>query len=504
MTDKPQSLPGLLEGGRKPAFLVLGLLASAEVGAQVAAAAALKSVLIGAAGGPFAALLLLASGALAALFAWGRTVAAERFGQRYVNQLRVRLAHQAVAVAGSGGPGRFGTLAIRMSGDLAALKDWADKGMCGGFTGLFSLAGAFAVAWVVAGEAGVAATAVGPVLAVVVFAVFYVPLRSRLRDRRRARGRLSAKIGDLLLSAASSVAYAAQQRAVRPVRRAGDAVLRTSCREAVVATLLLVPAIVTLPFGAAAAVLLSHYGWPIIDGIAGWAGLLFALSLAAAALRQLAAAATYIVERSIAAERITRLFDEADGVQPAAPSGSVRLPPGPAVELAIDGEVVLAAGECSVRCRDSFVHQLEALLQGQSRVTVDGRPASDIYAIDWARRVSYAGPLRPLKRGRLTQVLAAKRNAREKDLATAIDVAGLDADWLASNPLIDPRSPQIAEPVAARLRLARALAHRPRALLVDDPWLTEDPALCRRLVEHCRRAAISVLFLSRNEQLRAA
>jgi len=423
----------------------------------------------------------------------------ERFGHTYVNHVRRYLAHQAIAVAGAGGPGRFGTVAMRMTGDLTAVKDWANKGACGGVAGSFGLLGGLTAAWLAAGPAGLLATLAGPILAVLIFAACLRPLHDRVRTRRRDKGRLSAKIGDLLLGAAPSAAYAAEKRAIKPVKRAGEAVLESACRETALTTLMMVPALLTLPLGAAAAIILSGYGLSPTDGVAGWAALLFALTLVALSLSLLATAVVQIVERSIAVKRLHKLMHQARELPAATPRGTQRLKPGAAVALSVDGQPLLEAGALAVRPRNKINQQLPALLRGEAQVSMDGQPASEFYPADWARRIAYAGPMRPLKRGTLVQILAAKRNAGRAHAESALLVCGLDIEMIDSEEIIDPGSPDMSEWTLARLRLARALAHRPRALVIDDPWLLADNQLTARVMAHCLEANISLLMVSETD-----
>ena len=496
MASAPLHLPGLMEGGRKTALLYLMGLSLGEVLAQVAAAAALKSVLVGFSTGPLAATSLMITGLAAAVFAWGRTVFGERFGLSYVNDIRLQLARQAIAVASCGGPGQFGTIAIRMTGDLTAIKDWANKGICGGIAGCLGLIGGVFSAYIAAGYAGLITALAGPVLAILLLPLLYQGLQGRVRQRRKSKGRLSARIGHLLLSATPIAAYGAEQRAIRPIERVNRDVLSSTSHEVARSSLFQMPALLTLPLGAALAVILANYGLSPTDGVAGWAALLFAFSLTALALSLIGNAIVQLAERNIALARLHDLMGQANATVPSAPTGSQRLPPGPALSLSVHGETLAQAGETVFMPRANFEAVLPVILQGDASVCVDNHKANQIASVDWARRVAYAGALRPLPRGRIEQVLAAKRVASASRMKRALTVAGLPSDLLEDKAVLDPSSPALSPGMKARLQLARALSHRPRLLLLDDAALAQDTAIMAHLITFCEAQGVTLIVLT--------
>lgn len=489
------SVPRFLEGGRKVAFLYLLAIAIGEVLAQVLAAASVKAVVTGTSEGLAAAGALLLSGGFAAILGWQRSLRGERLGLRYVNDLRRTLARQAIAVSAGGGPGRFGTLAIRMNGDLNAIRDWANIGVCGGVAGLIGLVGAFSSAWLAARAPGILACALAVAISAMAIAIGIPGLSLRIAEHRRARGRLSARVGDVLLGAGAAAAFSAQHRAIRPLRKAGEAVLESAYRETRRSGAILVPVMLTVPVGAAFVVLLEASGVSVVAEAGGWATLLFALGLTALALRLIAEAAFQFVEHRIAVRRIGELVDRANEMPAEAAREGQRLPPGSGMELKVGDARLVGAGETAVRPRDRHRQQLELIVQSDETVRVDGISMTDIYPLDRARRIAYVGPSRPLRRGRLSQVLAAKRNAGEAAARRALDVAGLGYLDLEDDPLIDPWSTNVSDWTIARLRLVRALSHRPRVVVVDDPWLSTDENLVQRLTRYCQRQGISLLTI---------
>lgn len=486
-------IPQLLHRSRQRAFGLLVVVAVSEVVAQVAATGALKALLVGATGGHGAILLLGGTGLAAASLSWLRDVMGERVGLDYANHVRRALGRHALAVAGRGGPGRFGTVAIRMTGDLSALKDWARGGVCGGIAGTLGFAGAVLAAWWTAGVAGLAATVVGPLLALAGGAMLVTRLNAEVRERRKHKGRLSARIGDMLLGASASAAYASERRAIAKMDQAARDALTAQTRQVALESLMKLPALLTLPLGAAMAVLLQGYGLSPTGGVAGWAALLFALSLASLACSQLMGALIHFVERRIAMAKLVELAALANRISTAAPRGQVRFKNGRGVELSWRGAVLVESGGRRSLARHEAETWRDAVLFAEEGVTVDGLCATQVRDIDWARRVAYAGPARGLVRGPLHLVLAARRRASYESMQEALRLSGLPPEWVENNPLVDPQSPQLGEPVLARLRLARAVAHGPRVLIIDDPWLTEDCALMDRVHAWCAERQVSLI-----------
>jgi hypothetical protein len=491
-------IPPLLDPSRHRAFALLIAVAVGEVVAQVAATGALKALLVGATGGEQAVILLVTTGLAAAAFNWGRDVMGERLGLDYSNHVRRALGRQALAVASRGGPGRFGTIAIRMTGDLSALKDWARGGVCGGIAGTLGLIGAVIAAWWTAGLAGLTATMVGPVLAILVGCLLVARLHGEVCERRKHKGRLSARIGDMLLGASASAAYASERRAIGMMDRAARDALEAQTRQVAAASLMKLPALLTLPLGAAMAVVLQGFGLSPTGGVAGWAALLFALSLASLACSQLMNALIHFIERRIAMAKLKELAALGNQMPTAVPQGEVRLRTGKGLQLTWKGEVLVEAGGHRMFSRRQTADWLDSVLYAGEGVALDGQDASKVRDIDWARRVAYSGPLRGLVRGPLDLVLAARRRAPEADMRSALELAGLPVSWLSENPIIDPQSPTIGEQTLARLRLARALAHGPRVLIVDDPWLAEDNSLMNRIRSWCRHRNVSLIEIVGN------
>lgn len=483
MVGEQLTFPSVFEGGRKAAFTALATIAAFEAAAHVAMSGGLRALLRTELAPALAGSWLGLAAVAAAGAYWARGVTAEWFGQKYVNAVRAVLARQTVRAAGANT--RLGAVTVRMTSDLNALKEWADTGLCGAAAGGFGLCGAAAASWVAAGPAGLAAVALGPALAVVTTACLAGPLQRAVSARRQARGRLSAQTGDLVQAARSYGAYGAERRPARLVRRAGEKLGAASVRLARVRFLLHLPVLLTLPLGVAALATARTLGLESQT----WAGVLFALSLGAGAVHTLVRAFEASVERNVAVRRIKQLLRLADSAPAAAPTGTLRLPPGGGVSLWVDGVELAPAGSVVRIGRDDAVPWLERVRRGEAGVQVDGIAATDVTATDWARRIAVCSPDQPLPRGRLARALAAKRPADQARLTRALA-------WIRLDPVLLPGT-VVPEPSAqdARLRLVRALAHRPRLLIVNDPWLLADGALMPRLQRWCDGRGITLLII---------
>ncbi len=492
MKLRGSDFPGVFEGGRKAAFLALAALTITETGAQLGAATALRHA-ISAHHLPATSTLpwlACASGALALSF-WGRSVLAEWIGQNYVNDIRAGLAKQSVKSAL--GRGRLGTIAVRMSADLNALKNWADIGICGGVSGLLTLAAGIVSAGQSAGYAGLIAASAGPSVTALLAALLARPLYRAIRRRRSARGLLSAKTGDGALSARVAAAFSAYQKFVRPIRRSGQKLAAASVHEQVIVKLLEASAIFTAPLGIAILIIAAGETQP---AAAGWAGMLFALGFCAAGSAALVRSFEAILEQVIARRKLHDLGSQAQAAPSLAPAGENRLAADAREGLFVDGAELLAVGEQRTVPRASASDLLDRVMRGADGVKFGALDAASVSSRDWSRRIACVTPSIPLPRGYLAEVLAARRRPKASQIDACLAIAGLDRqrDGLAG--MIDPWKSAISAPVRARLQLARALVHQPSVLILDDAWLFNDAPLQDRLSRWCREHDVSLLIVS--------
>lgn len=481
--------PPVFEGDRKAAFLALAGLAALEAVTQIILAGSLRATLHATDASLIAVAILGAAAIAHAGIYWVRGTFSARFSHAYANAVREFLGQQTIRAARHSR--RVGVITVRMTSDLNALRLWADRGLCGGIAAAFSLVGAMGAAHIAAGMAGVIAAGIGPVLILPAALISLSPLRRAIRRRRDARGLLSARNGDLALEAPVWAAFGLRARAGRRMSRLGRNYAQASVAEARLGLVLRALPALALPIGVVVLALLRHAN-PPID--AGWAGILFALSLAAGACAGLVSAFEAWIERDIAWRKLRQLADEAASTDGADSSGTLRLAPGPGGQLQMDGVAVTEAGAWQTLPRDGAWRSLRGrLLRADRAITLDIISAADIFPRDWARRVAICAPELPLIRGSLEKLMGIGSPANPRRRSQALAIAGLDPDDPRLSGIIDPLA--LDHDCAARLRLARAIAARPRLLVIDDAWIGADPAIKARLQHLQSGKGLTILWI---------
>lgn len=465
--DKPSDFPAFLSRGRRWIFLLLLLIAVAEALAQIATGRALTGI-IGQGGAALPAVLLL-GGAFCVLgiLIWSRGIAAEWIGQDYVNDIRSGLARQAVRSAA--GRGRLGTISTRMSADLAALKNWSDAGICGGVTGMLTVAAGWASAFLLLGLDGLLSSLAGPGLSLLLVAILWRPFSARIRLRRAARGLLSARTGDAVFAARTAAIFAAMRRFVSPVRKAGRRVAKASVRTVSIAQALKASAILTLPVGVISFLYLRSGSLALTA--AEWGGMIYALGLCSAGNGALMLAVEALIERRIAVRKLRDLDNQAQEAPLLAPEGSIRMRPDQPRGLRVDGIELAAPGRVSLVRRTNWPGLGARLIQGGEGIFLGDVEAGEVDARDWARRVALVSETIPIPRGSLAESVAARGRPGKRALHKALLAAGFDPDRTGLHAVIDPQRHMFDPPVLARLRLVRALVSLPDVVVIDDPWL---------------------------------
>jgi ATP-binding cassette, subfamily B, bacterial len=224
-------LPELTGGSRRWRLWGLVLIGAAQAIATLAAALA-TSRLYHAALAPahsgtapidsaliLPAALLVTSIIVQALLQRSGRVQSEALGQHFVNEARqasyARLAQLSTRTRGSS---RQGTLMLRLTGDLTALRQWVSQGVARLLVRGTLLVGCFAGLTILAPALGLAA-----ILVAVVFGLALL-VRMRTVDRsldsaRRQRGRLAGEIGELLQNLATTNLLGRRGRDGRRVKK---------------------------------------------------------------------------------------------------------------------------------------------------------------------------------------------------------------------------------------------------------------------------------------------
>jgi len=485
-----------IHGGRRRRILVR-LVANGI--AQAALAFAITHLLRGALGSAAAAgpgERMLGALVVASLAGIGLRVVeasdAERLGQEYVTRVRLRIfARIASRPERAAGSPRYGLTMTRLISDLNSLRNWVSLGVArsvvAGIT-VLGLLGALTFVDASLGAAGVAIVG----LAAAGVALLTPALRRRVREARRRRGQLANNLGEKVFAFRTVRHFGRTDQELRRVggqsRRLRDALI---ARTRLSQTLRSLPDL-GLPLGAGAVVWLSvtrgDGAWRLADGAAA----IMLIGLLVSALRDLARAWNYRLSFEEGHRRITMLLEaprlrerrdaEAlDGEGPIAVSlRKVRV--GDVLrEVSLEaeaGERVRLVGPSG--SGKSLVLGLAARLldPDEGRVRLAGRPIRDLSLDAVHDAVKLVSPELPLLRGTLAENLGYGVDEEDDEAVTrAAAACGLLAEPALPEHLetqIEEQGRNLPPGVRARVNLARAIAARPRLLLVDDPAFSSD------------------------------
>lgn len=496
-----RSLPRVAAGARRMLLARLLLWGAARALAAFAMAFLMRDVIAAAdEGDAMLAVAGLAGTGIALLLLRVRErVDAERLGQDYVMKTRLRLfARLAAAPARDAGGARLGITMNRMVGDLGALKNWVSRGLAQIIVAGVSLLGALAALAMVAPAA--VWPMVGLAVVVVVTIIGLMPaLRRSVREMRHQRGRLAAHLGDVL-PALSSVVHAGQTRREWRRMRARSRVLAdASVSRAGITSLTTALPDAVFPLGVALLVYLSVTGALALPELVSAMAL---LGLTMASLRDIVRAWSYRVAFDAARERLLRLLSGPMLPRPSRPSDlcsdvplalefrALRHGVLERLDLRIEaGERVALVG--ATGCGKSTLLALAARLcdPEAGEVRLGGDCMTSIAPESLASVVRLVSPDLSLLRGTVRSNIGYGAAADDVEAAArtcAVDAACLDRK-------VHDGARNLPAGLAARVRLARAVAARPRVLLVDDPALLADASgrdALRRVIETARATIV--------------
>jgi len=493
------TLPALLAGRRKGWFLRLVGLSAIEALALFAVAMLFRALLIAldtieAVDLPlYISLSLLFCALLIALTHWGANSVAERLGMDYSNALRLVLLRSCVKATRGLRPQRLGTSMARMLGDLNAVREWVSQGlattMIASATLLASIAGLAAIDVQLAQHL----TIVSLILLLVLAPLAALRLYGLASELRRLRGRLSSRLADLVL-AVSTVAYLGRYRSeARRVGRYNRALFNASVQRTRTLSLLTALAAVMVPASVAWVSLLLAKGYPLpMQQPGAWTTLLFTISLLSVSLMGLVRGMDQLINFVVARRRLVQLMQAADEATPARP-GCDNLPLDRALSIeikslrnmtidraahlqAVEGSTVALVGASGI----GKSQLLRGLLQAShdvGEVRVAGIHLGDLSPASLRRAVQWVTPELPLMRGSLRRNLRYAARIKHQQLLHISQLCGLDVAYLnhANGLLLTEAGANLSSSLAARVRLARALATRPGVLLIDDAVFLYDP-----------------------------
>ena len=498
-----------IRASRRRRRLLLGLVANglAQAAAGLAAALLARAAVEAAqTPRPLAPLLLGLVGISAVLVALKvhQRGAAEQLGQHYVSRVR-RQIFRALARAGADAAARarYGLALTRLVTDLGSLRGWAADGVARSLVAGATIAGLLAaLAWL---SPRAAACAGGFALLWLAVARSQVRrLREAVRRARRRRGRLAAELGEKVQALPTLNALGRVDAEIERIRRQSRGVARAMVARARAGAWLRALPEAGLPL-VIAALVVAGSGSAHALAADDLAATLLLVGLYLASLRDLALAWHRRVAFEQGRERIEELLADARPAErggaelPAADALSLELVdvrlPGAAAGFtgrAEAGERVLLTGASG--CGKS---RLLAALAGELRpergeIRFDGTELRRLQRDAKGRAVALVSPRLPLLRGSLAEnLLAAGPELTPGGLAAICRLCGIDGDPAAI--AVDEGGRRLPTGLRARALLARALAGRPRLLLVDDPAFAADAGARRalaRVLDECGATAV--------------
>jgi len=494
------SFPRVLSRRRRA--LVARLIANglAQAGALLVGARALHAALATAAPDPAELGVLAASGlALLALRVHASGVA-ERLGQDYVTRVRLRIFEAAAARPARSADARAGIALTRVITDLSSLRSWVSDGIARSLVAAMTLAGAFVVLARVHPAASLAmgAVALGCAAATAALAPL---LRANVREARRRRGRLANNLGEKLLAA----------RTVRQLGRTDAELARVRThsgwlRDALIRRARVAQAISALPDLATPVALAA---WLALRGASQpgelAAGAL-ALGVLGGALRDLARALEHRIAFDEGRRRIAALLSaprlaeqrrarELPGSGPLALDFSGVTVAGALANVSFaakPGERVLVTGRTGSGKSTLLALAARLVDPEQGELRLGGEPLRSLSLDAVHDAVQLVSPDLPLLRGSVADNVSYGAEGGDADWTEAVALAcGLADDRALGDGLatrVEERGANLSAGLRARIALARAIAMRPRLLLVDDPAFASDAgardALERALALH--------------------
>jgi ABC-type multidrug transport system fused ATPase/permease subunit len=469
----------------------------AQAGAALGGARALHAALADGAPSPRLLAALAASGVALAALRIHAAGAAERLGQDYVTRVRLRIFEATASRPARAGASRAGVTLARVITDLGSMRRWVSEGIARSLVAGVTLAAALGALALFHPPAALALGAVA--LGCAALAAALAPLlRGAVREARRRRSRLANNLGEKLLAAQTVQKLGRTERELARVRTQSgwlrDALVRRARAAESIAAL---PDLAT-PLALAAWLALrgaSHPG-ELAAGV-------LVLGVLGAALRDLARALDARIAFEEGRRRIGLLLSGprlAEKRRPRALAGNGPLAVEFAsvtvegalrdVELAVKpGERVLVTGAAGAGKTTLLALAARVLDPGAGQVRLDGQPLRALSLDALHEAVQLVSPELPLLRGSVAENVSYGAEGDDADwLESVARACGLVDDVALPEGLatqVEERGVNLPAGARARLALARALAMKPRLLLVDDPAFGSDPgaraALARAL-----------------------
>jgi ABC-type multidrug transport system fused ATPase/permease subunit len=460
------------------------------------------------AGLAIAGLLLLALRAL-------ERVDAEHLGQDYVTKVRLRLFERIAALPlrreRAGRAGRFGLTMTRMVSDLNSLRRWASVGVARMSVASVAVCGILAALWYF--DRVAAAVAGGLLVLGAAVALGLTPaLREQVREARQRRGRLAGNVGEKIFAFGTVRHHGGTRRELRRLRRQSRRMTHALVRRMRLSGVLRALPDAVFPLAIAALVFLVG-----IEGAAFSSGdlvvTLLLFGMFTAPVRDLAQAWDYRlsflegrrrIEQVLAIPRL-RESSRAKALPGAGPIGVALR--GVRVKGVLDAVTAAAAPGDRVLVTGATGSGKSTLLALAARlfdpdageVTYDGIPLRKLKLACVESAVRLVSPELPLLQGSVGENIAYGADADASEWVERVaDWCGLGAACEALPRGLDTRVEEkggnLPAGLRARVALARALAARPRLLLIDDPLFAVDPEALAALRSALRHTEATCLL----------
>ncbi|PSL08095.1 ATP-binding cassette subfamily B protein [Haloactinopolyspora alba] len=461
-------------------------------------------------------MLLAAAVALAGLAVAGlraaEKVLAERVGQSYVHDLRLRLFDHVLASPPREVARRStGGTALRFTSDLTAFRRWVSLGLARLVVAVPLLAAVLGflawMAWPLA-----VGTAAGVTIGVAAYAAISVPLRRSSRNARRQRGRMAADVTERIAHLPTIAANGAQRRERHRIERRSSRLQRAE-----VIRSRHVGALWAAAEGAAGLAIASCVVAAALGEVpaATVASALVVLTVILVPLRDLGRVHEYRATYRVARDRVNEILSRP--TQPA-PSGHL---PGEGGQLRLDGVSAGCLHDVSVTAepgqviavhgpnaagKSTLVQLLCGLLPpDRGTVRLDGVEVSSVPPRELRAAVGVVGPDYPLLRGSVDRNLRYRvPDASPVEVARIRRLVRLD-DVLAEldqreHTRVGEQGAGLSSGQRVRLALGRALLGRPRLLLLDEADAHLDADTVAVLREAVDTFDGTVVYVSHSQQ----